>query len=103
MDSVIEKLNQNLQVIYRKALDADQALDQLQAQGKAKHKVIFAEDAGFTVRSNRFQPYLEELAGNIAMLPAQSEEQVEHSLAIVVKQMESLFVTLANLKNTLSE
>lgn len=103
MENVVEKLNENLQVIYRRVVDADKALDQLQQQGKAKHSVIFAEDSGFTQKSNRFQPYLEELAGNVAKLQTQSEQEAKLTLLLVVKQMESMFVTLNNLTNILAK
>ncbi|MBE1300969.1 MAG: hypothetical protein GJ680_13805 [Alteromonadaceae bacterium] len=103
MENVVEKLNENLQVIYRRVVDADKALDQLQQQGKAKHSQIFADDAGFAQTSNRFQPYLEELAGNVAKLQTQSEQEAQKTLVLVVKQMESMFVTLNNLTNILSK
>lgn len=104
MDAVLEKLNENLQVLYRKALDADNALDQLSSQGKAKHKAIFPADAGFEVSSERFAPYIAELSNDITDLQTLTETQEKNdALSAVVKKMESLFVTLAQFKGVLAE
>ena len=107
MDAVLEKLNENLQVLYRKAIDADKALEQLTGQGKAKHSSIFPKEAGFTVSSNRFAPYVAELSEEIARLSGSCDEsqetQFNSSLSTVVKKMESLFVTLAQFKGVLAE
>ena len=107
MDAVIEKLHENLQVLYRKAVDADQALEQLKGQGKAKHSSVFPKEAGFQVTSERFAPYIAELSDDIASLVELKEKQEEKtfnsSLSTVVKKMESLFVTLAQFKGILTE
>lgn len=103
MEAVIEKLNENLQVVYRKAIDADKALELLTGQGKAKHSSIFPKDAGFAVSSNRFAPYVAELAEDIANLAKEDEAQLNSSLSTVVKKMEALFVTLAQFKGILAE
>lgn len=101
MDSIIDKLKENLQVIYRKGIDADRALDLLQGQGKGKHQAIFPEDSGFVTQSNRFMPYVEELSNNIQELDDIDSENQEQSLTLVVKKMELLFTTLANLQQVL--
>ncbi|BDX08239.1 hypothetical protein [Planctobacterium marinum] len=104
MDAVLEKLNENLQVLYRRAVDADSALDQLSSQGKAKHKAIFPADAGFTVTSERFAPYIAELSNDISDMQAMgAEADKTAALSAVVKKMESLFVTLAQFKGVLAE
>lgn len=104
MDAVLDKLNENLQVLYRKALDADKALDQLSGQGKAKHKAIFPAEAGFTTSSERFAPYIAELSEDIAALQqVADEEERNQTLSAVVKKMEALFVTLAQFKGVLAE
>lgn len=107
MEAVIDKLNENLQVVYRKAIDADKALEQLTGQGKARHSSVFPKDAGFVVSSNRFAPYVEELAEDIKLLSesqsSSDESQFNSSLSTVVKKMESLFVTLAQFKGVLAE
>lgn len=103
MESITSKLQENLQVLYRKAIDADRALDILQSQGQAKHKTIFPDDAGFKISSTRFVPYLEELALEVKSIDTTPQESQEELLASVVKKMEVLFVTLANLQSTLVE
>ncbi|XOV79711.1 MAG: hypothetical protein ACFHVJ_01850 [Aestuariibacter sp.] len=103
MDSIIEKLNENLQVIYRKGIDADRALDLLKSQGKGKHQAIFPEDSGFVTQSERFMPYIEELSNNIQELDHIPEKDKEQSLALIVRKMETLFTTLANLQQVLSK
>lgn len=106
MESIISKLNENLQVLYRKAIDADRALVHLASQGQAKHKAIFPENAGFTTSSNRFAPYLEELTQDINALTAlqeKDETKFNPQLSAAVKKMEALFVTLAQFKGSLAE
>ena len=103
MQGIIEKLKENMQVIYRKAVDADQALGQLHASGKGKFSEVFTEDAGFTVKSKRFQPYVEELAADILSLEQQINEQEAFSalLPCVVKKMERLLSTLSHFQASL--
>lgn len=89
-----------MQIIYRKAIDADSALDNLQRSGKAKFSVIFTEDIGFNSRSNRFGPYVDELAKDVTMLQVDNAG-IKDDLATVVKKMELLLLTLGKLKVTL--
>ena len=48
MQNVLDKLKDNLQLVYRKAIDADNALNQLQQQGKGKFATMFSENSPFT-------------------------------------------------------
>lgn len=89
-----------MQLIYRKAIDADSALDDLQRSGKAKFSVIFTEDSGFTSRSKRFGPYVDELAKDVTTLQI-DDPDIKDDLATVVKKMELLLLTLGKLKVTL--
>ena len=89
-----------MQIIYRKAIDADAALDQLQQSGKGKFSVIFSEESGFVTRSKRFGPYVDELALNITQLDQESAK-VTKDIAVIVKKMELLLVTIGKLKVTL--
>lgn len=102
MDKLIEALNENLKVIYRKAVDADTALNRLQHDGKGKFDSIFAEESGFKTRNKRFGPYVEELAGDIAEI-AQTTGPSETALANVVKKIELLLTTLEQFKKTLKQ
>jgi len=97
---VLTKITENMQIIYRKAIDADSALDNLQRSGKAKFSVIFTEDIGFNSRSNRFGPYVDELAKDVTMLQVDNAG-IKDDLATVVKKMELLLLTLGKLKVTL--
>jgi len=100
VQQVLTKITENMQIIYRKAIDADSALDNLQRSGKAKFSVIFTEDIGFNSRSNRFGPYVDELAKDVTMLQVDNAG-IKDDLATVVKKMELLLLTLGKLKVTL--
>jgi hypothetical protein len=89
-----------MQIIYRKAIDADSALDKLQQAGKAKFSVIFTEDNGFTTKSKRFGPYVDELAKDISILQSDDIE-IKREIATIVKKMELMLLTLAKLKVTI--
>lgn len=101
MQSILDKLSDNMQMIYRKAIDADQALNQLQQSGKGKFNYIFAEQAGFQVQSKRFGPYVEELGKDIANLVQAEEQKVKDALPSIVKKMELMLLTLANFQASL--
>jgi hypothetical protein len=89
-----------MQIIYRKAIDADSALDKLQQSGKAKFSVIFTEDNGFTTKSKRFGPYVDELASDVTMLQS-NDVNIENEITTIVKKMELMLLTLAKFKITL--
>lgn len=86
-----------MQIIYRKAIDADSDLDKLQQSGKAKFSVIFSEDNGFTTKSKRFGPYVEELARDVTMLQ-NDDVNIENEITLIVKKMELMLLTLAKFK-----
>ncbi len=106
MQNVLDKLKDNLQLVYRKAIDADNALNQLQQQGKGKFATIFAENSPFTTRAKRFEPYVQEVAGNMDTFIANDFENVdlniiEPQLTLIVQQIEALLATLTQFKATL--
>lgn len=101
MNKVIDALNDNLKVIYRKAVDADTALNTLQASGKGKFKTIFGENTEFTTRSKRFTPYVEEIAGEVAVLVDADESSLNAALPSLVKKIESILTTLDQFKRSL--
>lgn len=101
MNKIIEMLNENLRVIYRKSVDADAALQALQTKGKGKFEAIFSDGSGFSTRNKRFGPYVEELAGEIAPLAEAEQETINQALPPIVKKMELLLTTLAQFKQTL--
>jgi CO dehydrogenase nickel-insertion accessory protein CooC1 len=100
MQSVLEKINENIQIIYRKAIDADAALDKLQQLGKGKFTVIFSEGSDFITRSKRFRPYVDELAIDFSKLRTENDD-VEKELVAIVKKIKLLLLTVGKLKVTL--
>ncbi len=100
MDTLLTQLDENLKELYRKALDADATLEQLQQQGQAKHQAIFGKDVAFQVQSNRFMPYLSETAEQIAAI-RQSQQFNTATLQRVVTQLKLLHVTLAEFRDAL--
>ena len=103
MQVIFDKLTENMQLIYRKAIDADQSLNQLQQSGKGKFSHIFTDGSGFTVRSKRFMPYVEELSNQIAELSQQDDEKIQAALPDVVKKIELLMVTLSQFQQSLKD
>ena len=101
MQTLFQQLAENMQLIYRKAIDADNALDALQKEGKGKFATIFDDNQGFTVSSKRFLPYVEETALEIAALSEADEAKVKQNLPNVVKKMEALLATLGQFKQSL--
>lgn len=101
MQVIFDKLTENMQLIYRKAIDADNALAQLQQSGKGKFSNIFTDDAGFTVRSKRFMPYVEELSNQIAELAQKDDQTIQAALPEVVRKIELLMKTLTQFQATL--
>ncbi|WP_372626367.1 prephenate dehydrogenase [Arsukibacterium sp.] len=102
MDSLLSQLDENLKELYRKALDADAVLEQLQQQGQAKHQSIFPAGSDFSVNSNRFMPYLSEAAEQVAAI-RQSQQFNTATLARVVKQLQLLHKTLAEFRLAVSK
>lgn len=100
MDQLLEQLDQNLKELYRKALDADAVLNQLQQQGHAKHQRIFSEEL-FLTQSNRFMPYLSETAEQIAAM-RQTQQFNTATLQRVVQQLQHLHKTLAEFKSVIT-
>jgi len=99
-NKIIEAFNENLRVIYRKAVDADAALNKLQASGKGKFNTIFGEGSGFDANSKRFGPYVEELAGDVAVLLEADEDEFTAKIPVVVKKLETLLSTLEQFKHS---
>ena len=102
MNTLISALNENLRVIYRKAVDADAALNALQAKGKGKFNTIFEANSGFKTSSKRFGPYVEELAEEVSNLSQSDEATLTESLPPLVKKIELMLNTLQQFKKTLN-
>lgn len=100
MQSIIQTLSENVQVIYRKAIDADHVISRLQHDGKGKFSAVFAKDAGFTTSSRLFKPYVEELANQVLALEQKNQEAVKEQLPNIVKKIELLLKTLNQFQKT---
>ncbi|MBD1584585.1 prephenate dehydrogenase [Pseudoalteromonas sp. S16_S37] len=97
MQTIIEKLNENLKVVYRQSLDADKKLDELQQQGHGKFKALFTEEAGFDFEAKRFKPYVLDVAANVKAL-SDSEQLDEQLLKTTVQKLQHLLQLLATFK-----
>lgn len=97
MHAVIEKLNENLKIVYRQSLDADKKLDELQQQGHGKFKSLFTAEAGFTFDAKRFKPYVLDVAADVEAL-SQSEELDQQQLTLAVTKLQNLLQLLATFK-----
>ena len=97
MLAVIEKLNENLKVVYRQALDADKKLDELQQQGHGKFTSLFTKEAGFTFEAKRFKPYVLDVAADVEALSKETALD-EKKLTLTVNKLQSLLTLLATFK-----
>lgn len=94
---VLQQLKENLQLAYRQAIDCDNRLDELRKAGHGKFASIFASDQGFTQQSNRFLPYVQELATEFEALQ-QRTHIAPDDLERFVKQLGLLLQTLQAFK-----
>ena len=100
MKTIIHTLSENVQVIYRKSIDADQVISRLQHDGKGKFSAIFAKDAGFTTSSRLFKPYVEELASEVLALEQKDSKTIKEQLPNMVKKTELMLKTLNQFQKT---
>ncbi|MCF1427777.1 MAG: prephenate dehydrogenase [Shewanella sp.] len=96
-NKVLEQLQENLQLVYRQAIDADNKLNGLQQAGHGKFQSVFADEQGFRTRSNRFLPYVKELAQELEEMKQQAELAPE-DLQLMVKRLALLLKTLQAFK-----
>ncbi|MDX1279979.1 hypothetical protein [Shewanella colwelliana] len=95
---LVEQLKENLQVAYRQAIDADAKLDELKKAGHGKFSTIFTQDEGFDARSNRFGPYVQELALELTQLPNDASS-MPAALEKFVRKLGVLLQTLQAFKS----
>ncbi|BDM63188.1 hypothetical protein NFHSH190041_06400 [Shewanella sp. NFH-SH190041] len=93
---VLGQLKENLQLAYRQAIDADAKLNALQQAGHGKFKNVFADSLGFLTQSNRFLPYVKELAAELDEM--QSDDTGPEELELMVKRLGILLQTLQAFK-----
>ncbi|MGS0674936.1 prephenate dehydrogenase [Shewanella sp. 0m-4] len=95
---VIEQLKASLQTAYRQAIDADARLDELKKSGHVKFDAIFSESEGFTTTSNRFTPYVQELAADMEGF-IQEPETLAKALESYIPKLGLLLQTMLAFKS----
>ncbi|MDR8522194.1 MULTISPECIES: hypothetical protein [Shewanella] len=95
---VIEQLKASLQTAYRQAIDADARLDELQKAGHVKFDAIFSASEGFTTKSTRFSPYVQELASDMEAM-IQNPESLATALESYVPKLALLLQTMQAFKS----
>lgn len=103
MKNLITSLEDNLKELYRKAIDADEKLNELKKQGHGKFENIFTKEQNFTVEASKFMPYLEEVAEQILAVKNAGGEAEKHQAELqdIVKKIHALHNTLGNFKDAL--
>ena len=94
MQTIHQQLQETMQTLYRKAVDADQILDNLQRDQKGKFAAVFAADSVFTTSSKRFGPYVEEIAADWQAVKQLSDEDAKQALVPLLKKIELALSTL---------
>lgn len=102
-ENVLKQLQENLKIIYHKAVDADKQLELLRKQQKAVFTQIFTDDSAFKNHSTTFLPYVEELAADLQEIQTDNEEHYKTLLPAIVIKIELLFKTLNSFKNNLKD
>lgn len=96
-DAVNKQLIDNISIILKKSLSADATLADLREKKMAKFDNIFKADAGFNVKANTFQPYVEEVADDLLAWQQSKDQQL---LIVLVKKIEQLFTVLGNFEKS---
>ncbi len=95
---VIEQLKASLQTAYRQAIDADARLDELKKAGHVKFDTIFSVSEGFTTKSNRFTPYVQELVAEMEGF-IQDPESMAKALENYIPKLGLLLQTMQAFKS----
>lgn len=100
MENLIDSLENNLKDLYRKAVDADNMINELKKQGHGKFSAIFPEQQLFDIKADKFMPYLEHTAEEILKLKESqgSAQQNQQQIELIVKKLHMLHTTLADFK-----
>jgi hypothetical protein len=94
-DNVLhQRIEEALKAIVPFALQADEILEGLSQENKAKFKAIFPENSPFKTAGNRFLPYMEELDEDFKNLPEMHDAAFETLLTDIVKKMEVIQIVL---------
>ncbi|WP_218352334.1 hypothetical protein [Alteromonas lipotrueiana] len=100
MQAVHQQLQDTIQTLYRKAVDADNKLDALQQAKQGKFSAIFATDSGFRTQAKRFTPYVQEIAEDWQALKELDEQQMKAALVPLVEKIQLALKTLDQFKQT---
>jgi len=100
-ERVLIQLQENVKIIYHKAVDADKMLAELREQKKATFSQVFAADTAFKNHADTFLPYVEELAADLQEIQTDDEEHYKKLLPNIVVKIELLFKMLASFKSNL--
>ncbi|MBR9727582.1 prephenate dehydrogenase [Shewanella intestini] len=90
---IIQQIKENLQTAYRQSIDCDSRLDELHKAGHGKFVSIFNKEQGFNEQSNRFLPYVKELATDF--------DRFQSNQHIAPEELESFVKRLATLLQTM--
>lgn len=100
-ETVLKHLQENVKIIYHKAVDADKQIEALREQKKAGFAQIFSSDTAFKNHSDTFLPYVEELAADLQEIQTDDEEHYKKLLPSIVVKIELLFKMLTTFKTNL--
>lgn len=101
MQAVHTQLQETIQALYRKAVDADNKLDQLQQAQQGKFSAIFAQDSGFRTQSKRFTPYVQEIAEDWQQLKKMDEDTAKEALPLLVAKLQQALETITQFQQSL--
>ncbi|MGK0502079.1 hypothetical protein [uncultured Alteromonas sp.] len=102
MQAIHQQLQDTIQTLYRKTVDADQALDRLQKDSQGKFAAVFAADSPFTTQAKRFGPYVEEIALDWQALKDMTEEEAKAALPALIKKIELALTTVSQFQQSLA-
>lgn len=104
MNTIIEQLQQNLELLNQQAIEADLILAELKTKDLGKFTAIFEQGSVFDVKSNRFQPYVIEINEAFTTLKTNADENnVKTLLENIVKKMDLMFKTLNKFQKSISQ
>ncbi len=101
MQNISDPLKETLQILYRKAIDADTALDALQREQQGKFQAIFPAQSGFSTQAKRFLPYVEEVATDWNTLQEKDDNTIKQQLPGLVQKIEQLLTTIGQFQSSL--
>ncbi|QCZ94611.1 primosomal replication protein PriC [Salinimonas iocasae] len=101
MQAVHAQLQETIQALYRKAVDADNKLDQLQQAQQGKFTAVFSTDSGFRSKSKRFTPYVQEIAEDWQQLKEMDEEEAKTALPQLVAKLQLALETVTRFQQSL--